>query len=130
MGALPKADPAMRPQLRDDVRFVECPDGAYVHSDYGACTLRGRQAYAWLSRLAPVLTGRHTLAELTADLPGDRRAMVEGLVGRLAEQRFVVDARQARAHGLSEVELRAYAEEIAFIGYALDSPESRFEWRP
>ncbi|UBU09219.1 hypothetical protein [Nonomuraea gerenzanensis] len=120
----------MRPQLRDDVRFVECPDGAYVHSDYGACTLRGRQAYAWLSRLAPVLTGRHTLAELTADLPGDRRAMVEGLVGRLAEQRFVVDARQARAHGLSEVELRAYAEEIAFIGYALDSPESRFEWRP
>ncbi|MEO3805419.1 hypothetical protein [Nonomuraea sp. B1E8] len=127
MGALPNADPAMRPQLRDDVRFVECPDGAYVHSDYGACTLRGRQAYAWLARLAPALTGRHTLAELTAHLAGDRRAMVERLVGRLAEQRFVVDARQARPHGLTGAELRAYAEEIAFIGYALDSPESRFE---
>ncbi|MEV0828388.1 hypothetical protein [Nonomuraea rubra] len=127
MGALPKADPAMRPQLRDDVRFVESPDGAYVHSDYGACTLRGRQAYAWLARLAPALTGSHTLAELTEHLSGDRRAMVEQLVGRLAEQRFVVDARQARAHGLSDEELRAYAEEIAFIGYALDSPESRFE---
>ncbi|MGP3937037.1 hypothetical protein [Nonomuraea sp. KM88] len=127
MGALPNADPAMRPQLRDDVRFVECPDGAYVHSDYGACTLRGRQAYAWLARLAPALTGRHTLAELTAQLAGDRRAMVERLVGQLAEQRFVVDARQARPHGLTGAELRAYAEEIAFIGYALDSPESRFE---
>lgn len=127
MGALPKADSAMRPQLKDDVRFVECPDGAYVHSDYGACTLRGRQAYAWLTRLAPALTGRHTLAELTADLPGDRKAMVERLVGQLAEQRFVVDARQARPHGLTEAELRAYAEEIAFIGYALDSPEERFE---
>ncbi|MET8862775.1 hypothetical protein ABZW11_07435 [Nonomuraea sp. NPDC004580] len=53
--------------------------------------------------------------------------MVERLVGQLAERRFVVDARQPRAHGLSEMELRAYAEEIAFIGYALDSPEERFE---
>ncbi|MEV0621987.1 hypothetical protein AB0I81_52320 [Nonomuraea sp. NPDC050404] len=98
-----------------------------MHSDYGACTLRGRQAYAWLARLAPALTGRHTLAELTAQLPGDRRAMVEGLVGRLAEQRFVVDARQARPHGLTGAELSVYAEEIAFIGYALDSPQERFE---
>ncbi|GAA3162310.1 hypothetical protein [Nonomuraea salmonea] len=95
----------MRPQLRDDVRFVECPDGAYVHSDYGACTLRGRQAYAWLTRLAPALTGHHTLGELTANLSGDRKAMVERLVGQLAEWRFVVDARQAGAHGLSEMEL-------------------------
>ncbi|WP_169947004.1 hypothetical protein [Microbispora sp. H11081] len=113
--------------MRDDVRFVECPEGVYVHSDYGSCTLRGRQAYAWLSRLAPVLTGRHSLAELTAQLPDDKRDMVEGLVGRLAEQRFVVDARQVRPHGLTEAELRTYAEEIAFIGYVLDSPEWRFE---
>ncbi|MEU8276309.1 hypothetical protein ACFYOK_13375 [Microbispora bryophytorum] len=127
MGALPHADTAMRPRLRDDVRFVECPEGVYVHSDYGSCTLRGRQAYAWLSRLAPVLTGRHSLAELTAQLPDDKRDMVEGLVRRLAEQRFVVDARQARPHGLTEAERRTYAEEIAFIGYALDSPEWRFE---
>ncbi|MFD2353968.1 hypothetical protein ACFSTC_38900 [Nonomuraea ferruginea] len=28
-----------------------------MHSDYGACTLRGRHAYAWLGRLAPALTG-------------------------------------------------------------------------
>ncbi|SDL92961.1 hypothetical protein [Nonomuraea jiangxiensis] len=127
MGALPNLDAAMRPRLRDDVRFVECPDGAYVHSDYGACTLRGRQAYDWLARLAPALTGRHTLAELSANLPGDKRAMVESLVSRLAEQRFVVDDRHARPHGLTGAELRAYAEEIAFIGYALDSPEARFE---
>src|SRR5690606_13891422 len=71
--------------------------------------------------------GRHTLGELTAGLPGDRKTMVERLVGRLAEQRFVVDARRAAPHGLTETELRTYAEEIAFIGYALDSPEERFE---
>ncbi|WP_248963618.1 hypothetical protein [Sphaerisporangium perillae] len=117
----------MRPRLNDDVRFAECPDGVYVHGDYGSCTLRGRQAYAWLARLAPALTGEHTLAELTAQLPGDKRDMVESLVRRLAEQRFVVDARQARPHGLTEAERRTYAEEIAFIGYVLDSPEWRFE---
>ncbi|MEU9834714.1 hypothetical protein AB0D67_24555 [Streptosporangium sp. NPDC048047] len=98
-----------------------------MQSDYGSCTFRGRQAHAWLSRLAPALTGEHTLAELTAPLPDDKRDMVEGLVRRLAEQRFVVDARQARPHGLSEAERRTYAEEIAFIGYVLDSPEWRFE---
>ncbi|MET8146133.1 YcaO-like family protein [Sphaerisporangium sp. NPDC005288] len=127
MGALPRADMAMRPRLSDDVRFVESPDGVYVHSDYGACVLRGRQAYAWLSRLAPALTGEHTLAELTERLPGDKRDMVENLVRRLAEQRFVVDARRSRPHGLTEDERRVYAEEIAFIGYVLDSPEWRFE---
>ncbi|MFC4534183.1 hypothetical protein [Sphaerisporangium dianthi] len=89
--------------------------------------LRGRQAYAWLSRLAPALTGEHSLAELTERLPGDKRDMVESLVRRLAEQRFIVDARRSRPHGLTEAERRTYAEEIAFIGYVLDSPEWRFE---
>lgn len=117
----------MRPRLRDDVRFVESPDGAYVHSDLGTCTLRGRQAFAWLSRLAPALTGHRTLAELTAGLPDDRREMVEGLVRNLAELRFVVDTRDARPHGLTAAELDAYADEISFIGYAHDSAEWRFE---
>ncbi len=117
----------MRPRLCSDVRFVECPDGAYIHSDHGACTFRGRHAYAWLSRLAPVLTGEHTVAELTTGLSADKREMVESLVRRLAEQRFVIDVGTARAHGLSESELRVYADEMAFIGYALDSPEWRFE---
>jgi hypothetical protein len=117
----------MRPRLREDVRFVETPDGAYVQGDLGACTLRGPRAYAWLSRLAPALTGEHALAELTGRLPDDKRELVEHLVHRLAEQRLVVDVRADEPHSLTEAELRTYDEEIAFVGYALDSPQRRFQ---
>ncbi|WP_170223628.1 hypothetical protein [Nonomuraea turkmeniaca] len=90
------------------------------------CILRGPHAYAWLARLAPALDGRRTLAELTVALPDDKRAMVDRLVGSLVEQRFVVDARNEPAEGLTDAERRLYADEIAFIGYAFDSPEKRF----
>lgn len=117
----------MRPRLREDVRFVESPDGAYIHGDHGTCTLRGNQAFALLSRLAPALDGRRTLAELTAGLSEDRRDIVERLIRSLAELRFVVDNRGSRPHGLTAAERDVYADEISFIGYAHDSPEWRFE---
>ncbi|NUR60162.1 MAG: hypothetical protein HOV87_16090 [Catenulispora sp.] len=120
-------DRTMRPRLHQDVRFVECPDGAYVHGDHGTCTLRGRTAYAWLSRLAPALDGNRTVAELTAGLDPERRAVAEQVIAGLARQRFVADARDALRHGLSEQERRVYSAEIDFVGYVLDSPEHRFE---
>lgn len=120
-------DRTMRPRLRQDVRFVECPDGAYVHGDHGTCTLRGRGAYAWLSRLAPALDGNRTVAELTAGLDPERRTVAEQVIAGLARQRFVADARDALRHGLSGQERRVYSAEIDFVGYVLDSPEHRFE---
>ncbi|MBF9133693.1 hypothetical protein I0C86_32875 [Plantactinospora sp. S1510] len=117
----------MKPRLREDVRFVEFPDGVYIHSDHGAATLAGSQAYAWLSRLAPALTGEYTLDEMTAGLAPDKRAMVEQLVTTLAEQRYVVDAQADEPHGLGIADRETYADEIAFIRYAADSAERRFE---
>ncbi|MEU7837743.1 hypothetical protein [Nonomuraea sp. NPDC049129] len=117
----------MRPRLRDDVRYVPCDEGAYIHADHGACTLKGAQAYELLKKLAPYLTGEHSLTELTAALPADRRLMVVRLVETLAGQGFVVDAADEEPHGLSECERRIYAAEIAFIRYRLASAERRFE---
>lgn len=117
----------MRPRLRDDVRYVPCDEGAYVHADHGACTLKGAQAYEWLERLAPHLTGEHGLAELTAELPADRRRMVVDLVQTLADQGFLIDAADEEPHGLSERERQIYAAEIAFVRYRLGSAERRFE---
>ena len=117
----------MRPRLRDDVRYVPCDEGAYVHADHGACTLKGAQAHEWLEKLVPYLTGEHRLAELTAGLPADRRRMVVSLVETLAAHGFVVDAADEEPHGLSAYERRIYAAEIAFIRYRLASAERRFE---
>lgn len=117
----------MRPRLRDDVRYVPCDEGTYVHADHGACTLKGAQAHEWLERLAPYLTGGHGLAELTAELPADRRRMVVDLVRTLADQGFVIDVADEEPHGLSERERRIYAAEIAFVRYRLGAAERRFE---
>jgi hypothetical protein len=117
----------MRPRLLDDVHFVESADGVYVCGPQGACTITGSHSHAWLSRLAPHLTGEHSLAELTESLSAERRMMVERLVGVLAEQRFIIDARSEEPHTLSEREQEIYAPEIAYIGYTFDSAGYRFE---
>ncbi|WP_433518723.1 hypothetical protein ACQP2T_26430 [Nonomuraea sp. CA-143628] len=117
----------MRPRLRDDVRYVPSDEGAYIHADHGACTLKGAQAYELLKKLAPYLTGEHTLTELVAALPADRRLMVVRLVETLAGQGFVVEAADEEPHGLSECERRIYAAEIAFVRHRLGSAERRFE---
>ena len=117
----------MRPRLLPDVRFVKYADGVYVHGDQGACTITGEHSHEWLSRLAPYLTGEHTLGELTESLSDERRELVERLIGVLAEQRFVTDARDEQPHTLSDEERDVYAPEIAYIRYAHDSAEHRFE---
>jgi len=117
----------MRPRLRDDVRYVKCPEGVYVHGLGGACILKGAQTYEWLSRLAPHLTGERTLDELVGPLAVDQRTMVEGLVGVLSKERFIVDVVGDEPHLLDAEEQRVYAAEIAFIRYGLDSAERRFQ---
>ncbi|MFG3259720.1 hypothetical protein [Streptomyces sp. NPDC048172] len=117
----------MRPRLRDHVRFLERPDGTYVHAPHGGALLPGPHLHAWLDRLAPFLTGEHSLAELVEALAPEQRETVERLVGALAEGGFVRDAAPERPHGLSADEQRLYAEQLAFLRYAADSAEHRFE---
>jgi hypothetical protein len=117
----------MRPRLLDDVRYIECEGGVYVENGQGSCVLAGTQAYEWVHRLAPHLNGELTLEELTQNLPGPHREMVENLTRALMQNRFVVDAVQDRPHSLSAAELTEYADEIAFIRYRYDSAEWRFQ---
>ncbi|WP_309114238.1 hypothetical protein [Saccharothrix sp.] len=117
----------MRPRLRADVRYVKSPDGVYVRGAAGACTLTGGASYEWLDRLAPFLTGEHVLDDLVEPLRGDQRAVVEHLVRSLMEQRLLVDAQDDEPHSLTEEEQRVYAPEIAFLRYAGNSAEHRFE---
>ncbi|GAA2923985.1 hypothetical protein [Streptomyces enissocaesilis] len=117
----------MRPRLLENVRYVDSEGAAYVQGDHGACTISGEHAYAWLSRLAPLLTGEHTFKELTRSLSAERQALVWDLVTALAKHRFVVDVGEEQPHGLSPDEVETYAPEIAFIRYGFDSAERRFE---
>lgn len=117
----------MRPRLLADVRFVRSGDGVFIRGDQSECTITGEHSFDWLAKLAPYLNGRHTLDELTEALSADRSDLVRRLVGQLAAQRFVMDERAVESHELSDQEQAIYAPEIAYIGYAFDSAEHRFE---
>lgn len=117
----------MRPRLRAHVRFTEHADGTYAHAPHGGQLLRGAHLHPWLTRLAPFLTGEHTLAELVGELPCEQRETVERLVHTLARGGYVRDAVPERAHGLTADERRVYAEQLSHLRYLADSPEHRFQ---
>ncbi|WP_326807000.1 YcaO-like family protein [Streptomyces sp. NBC_01186] len=120
----------MRPRLRDHVLFTERPDGTYVHAPHGGTLLRGPGLHPWLTRLAPFLTGEHTLAELVGELPPDRRDMVENLVEELARGGYVRDHTPGRPPPRPRPtadEPHAPAEQLAFLGYTADHPEDRLQ---
>ncbi|MFC0436866.1 YcaO-like family protein [Kutzneria buriramensis] len=119
----------MRPRLKAGVFFAPNTngDGAVVSSGGEVVSLRGAATYVWLEKLAPRLTGDHTLEQLTAALPPVKADMVRRLVVALHDAKLLRDAAADEPHTLSADELRAYAAEIGFIEAYVDSPESRFE---
>jgi putative thiazole-containing bacteriocin maturation protein len=117
----------VRPKLVHDFFYVRVADGAYLKSGRGPLHLKGRSVYDWIDRLAPLLDGERSLAELVAGTAGDRRQMIEHLVGVLTENGMVTDTDKQLPHGLGPDELSTYAEEIAFLDSTADSGAHRFE---
>ena len=118
---------SMRPKLRSSVYFAPADDGVFLFNGGEGVVVAGASVYAWVERLAPFLDGRHTVAELVADLPAERRAAVERVVGMLDGRGLLRDLSQDVPHGLTERELETYAPEITFIEEFHDSAAHRFE---
>jgi hypothetical protein len=117
----------MRPRLRNDVFFVPTDNGAFCLDGDSRHHLTGRSLYRWIERLTPYLDGQHTVAELTAELPVERRAAVERLVGELHRLNLVRDLSAQAPHSLTSRELQTYAPEIAYLEDFLDDAHSRFQ---
>ncbi|MGP4015823.1 TOMM precursor leader peptide-binding protein [Saccharopolyspora sp. 5N708] len=117
----------VKPKLKNDTLYLPSAEGIYFVSNHGTLTLDGKHIYQWVDKLAPFLTGAHTLDEITANLSEDRKRMVVGLISGLAEKGFIKDVSDDRPHGLDEDELAAYESEIAFIDYYRDSAAHRFQ---
>lgn len=109
--------------LRPDAYCAQTPDGAYVLTHEGESAFTGRSVYQLIDRLTPFLDGRHSLAELTADLPAERRQMVRELITTLIERGAVRDVDRGGAPGAGPA---GHQHEVAFAGYFLDSPGPAF----
>ncbi|MET9863896.1 TOMM precursor leader peptide-binding protein [Streptomyces smyrnaeus] len=116
----------VRPRLRADVLFTATDDGVLLQYPEGRFVLKGRTAYRWMCRLAPHLTGAHTLAELCHGLPEERRATVTAMVRTLLARGVVRDVRpddsppgQGSSALLSEAVRDRFADQLAYLDHQL-----------
>ncbi|GAA2094619.1 hypothetical protein GCM10009801_62840 [Streptomyces albiaxialis] len=82
----------VRPRLRADALFAATEEGVLLQHPDGQFVLRGRTAYQWMCRLAPHLTGDHTVRDLCAGLPEPRQATLTAMLRTLLERGVVRDA--------------------------------------
>jgi putative thiazole-containing bacteriocin maturation protein len=117
----------MLPKLKGDTFFFPLPDGIYFRNNQGSLKIKGKVIHRWVESLAPYLNGKHSLAQITAGLDTEKKAMVTDLVNTLLTNGFLKDLSQDLPHHLSQTERETYATEIAFIDSFCDSAAARFE---
>ncbi|MCA2225174.1 YcaO-like family protein [Nonomuraea aurantiaca] len=106
----------------------------YLLTYQGSSHLKGRSVGPLIELLKPYLDGRHTLAELTEELPPERRAAVESLLTVLLERDVVRDVPLQQdvvgdagtGDQESALEYPEYRHEVGFIAHFRDSPVAIF----
>ncbi len=118
-----------RLKLRDDAYYAPTSDGICILTNRGEVVMTGPSIFQWVDRLAPYLDGRHTLAELTAALPADRKNMTERVINALRERGVVVETGEDtdQAQPLTGDERLLYRREIDFLGCSGPSAERSFQ---
>jgi YcaO cyclodehydratase, ATP-ad Mg2+-binding len=114
---------AMRLAIREDAYYVKSPTGVSILTHQGEVSLTGHAVCQWLDSLVPYLDGRHSLADLTAELSPSRRELVESLVTTLLAQGVIVAAE-------GDVPSRGVPSgrpEARFVGYFRGSAEEVYE---
>ncbi|MGW3773823.1 hypothetical protein [Actinomadura verrucosospora] len=124
-------DPANGSRLRwrDDAYAALSPTGTAVLTHRGTTIFTQPGALRWIERLMPHLDGRHTLAELTADLPPDRARYVERLVTALLDADAVRGAAEAMFDPGDSPQGAAAAHrgETTFLSYFSDAGPQAFQ---
>ncbi|MFI8850146.1 TOMM precursor leader peptide-binding protein [Streptomyces sp. NPDC053499] len=115
----------VRPRLRADALFTATDDGVLLQYPEGRFVLKGRTAYRWMCRLAPHLTGAHTLAELCHGLPEERRATVTAMVRTLLARGVAQDVRPEEVPSgqgssrLPEAVRDRFADQLGYLDHRL-----------
>ncbi len=117
----------MRPKINGDTFYFPTADGVYFRTNRESFTLKGKGIDRLLDVLTPYLDGRHTLEEITGNVPVERQGLVRKLVQLLVDKGLARDLTHDLPHHLSQKEQQTYEAEIAFIGAFTDSAPFRFE---
>lgn len=80
------------PRFRQDVAFLETPDGVYVKAPEGPFLLRGQHAYRLVSALVPHLDGATPVEQLLDGVGERQAATVTALLSSLGDRGVVREA--------------------------------------
>ncbi|HVG61332.1 MAG TPA: hypothetical protein VNA24_22420 [Hyalangium sp.] len=116
----------MYPKLRPDVYIAPADDGAYVTVDGKRTHLKGKHLLVLLERLMPFLDGNHSLEDLTARLPADKRTFVLNLINLLVQVAALRDAAEDRQHRPDEATARTYAVSLSYLETLAEGANRRF----
>ncbi|GAA3346690.1 hypothetical protein GCM10020358_58640 [Amorphoplanes nipponensis] len=114
-------------RFRAGVRWTAVDDGLFILGPGVSVRLRGASIAAWFERLAPYLAGGHTMAQLTAALPADRRAQVEAIIGLLIDRDVVRQQQPDRADTLTAEDATRYRRGIGLLADQGPSARWRFQ---
>ncbi|MEV4813552.1 hypothetical protein [Micromonospora avicenniae] len=111
--------------LRPDTYYTRFEDGLYLLTYQGPVVVGGHSAHPLLTRLAPYLDGRYSLADLTASLTGPRRDMVRQLITVLIDKGAISPHGEVPPAGSEQVD--GYHGEISFLAHLTESAAPAFQ---
>ena len=115
-----------RPKLGADTFFIPSEHGVWLRNNAGSFTINGQGAYELVERLAPYLTGEHTVADLVEGLDEKTAAFVCNVIAMLGDNGFVRDISTWTHQSLPEDLTRVYQGQIDFIDHHVGSGTALF----
>lgn len=123
-----KLKPSMRLKVKKDTYFL--PDlngGVYFRSNSSTFRLQGKSTYQWVEKLMPMLTGEHSLNNLTDGLPSAYKDVVYEILEIFYLNGIVRDVTDDLQHQLPESIFNQFVNQIEFIDNLVDSGAYRFQ---
>ena len=115
-------------KVNNDTFFLpDANGGVYFRNNSSSFRMQGDGIYQWIEKLIPMFNGKHTLAELTNELPLPYQKRVFEIGEFLYHNGFVRDVSQALPHSLDDTILNQYASQIEFLEHFTPSGSMQFQ---
>lgn len=114
------------PVLPQDVIYFSLGDGMYIRRGDKAMRLKGRGVHETFLKLAPLMTGHHTLEAICNQVSPPGREAVRKLLQSIWQRGILLSRAAADFSLLNGDEHERFASQIAFLEHLMDAPVASF----
>src|SRR5215469_6296387 len=117
----------LRPKLKQDSVFLQTEEGVFLKNGEVVFSIKGKHIYRLMSRLAPYMTGEHTLATICKGLEAGQRVSIEKLVTTLLQRGIVKNHIPEAIEMLPQAVCDAFKMQIEFVDHYVEEPLRHFK---